>query len=119
METEHRIVEKNIYETGKHEYASKATANTALGFGIGGTVLAAAALCGRGRGLFGGGSGIPENVNINNNTVSPTSPSSFSVFEKECDDVIELTKEIYGSKISTLNQTHEAREIDINEKFQI
>ena len=61
-----------------------------------------------GGGSNGGGSS-PSNVNINCGGGSP-STSTFSVFEKECSDVLNLTNLIW-SKASA------AREIDVAEKF--
>lgn len=95
--------------------------STALGFGIGGAVLGAAALWGR-RGGIGGG--MPENVNIN--TVSDAisgrtgvAPTAFQAWEKECDDVLKLTNTIWGLKLNTQEQMYQHRETDINEKFQL
>ena len=60
MEAEKVIKEKEIvHEDEKKDYASKGLAGTALGIGIGGAVLGAAALWGR-RGI--GSNGMPENV---------------------------------------------------------
>lgn len=120
MDTEKKeVVEKVIHEDGAHKYASKSTANTGLGFGIAGTVLGAAALWGRGRGL-GFGGGMPENVNINNVGGSTSaSPSAFQSWAKECDDVVELTNTIWSQKVNTLEMMAGAREIDVNEKFQL
>ena len=47
------------------------------------------------------------------------SPSAFQAWEKSCDDAIELTRAFYNGRITELNEAREAREIDINEKFQI
>ena len=81
------IIEKEV--DNKKEYASKGVAGTALGIGIG--ALALSLLNGRGFGLFGnnwGHNGMPQNVNINADVNSPNSsmPSTFSVWEKECED---------------------------------
>lgn len=65
MEAEVKQVIKEkeyVHDENHDKYASKGLAGTALGFGIGGAVLGAAALWGR-RGGIGGG--MPENVNIN------------------------------------------------------
>lgn len=118
METENRVIEKHVYEEGKHEYASKNLASTALGFGIGGAVLGAAALWGRHNGLF--GNNMPENVNINTlGGASGVAPTAFEVYSNECKDVLDLTREIFGSKINTLNQMYAHRDTDINEKFYL
>lgn len=62
MEAEVKQVIKEkeyVHDENHDKYASKGLAGTALGFGIGGAVLGAAALWGR-RGGIGGG--MPENV---------------------------------------------------------
>lgn len=127
------IIEKKIYEEGKNErYASKDKANAALTLGIIGTVAGAAALWGRGGGIssiLGGGGGGPENVNIlstggggttlTTRTTGCCAPSAFNAWEKECEDIIALTNTIYGLKIGTMTAAQQARNIDVNEKFQL
>ena len=81
---------KEIEKEPTKEYASKGVAGTALGIGIG--ALALSMLNGRGFGLFGNGWGyngcMPQNVNINAdvNGTNSSMPSTFSVWEKECED---------------------------------
>ena len=110
---------------GTTPFASKGVAGTGLGLGIAGTALGLLALSrnGRGIGLFGGTSGTPENVNINTTSLSSgngvSSPTAFQTWHKECDDVLALTNEMWGLKVSTMNSAREAREVDVNEKFQI
>lgn len=123
METTNKeIIEKKVYEDGKHEYASKGVAGTALGIGIGG--LALALLNGGGRGLFGGlggGAAMPENININTaegNNGSST-PTAFQAWEKGVDEAIALTNTIWGLKVNTQEQMYNHRETDIAEKFQL
>lgn len=118
---------KEIYNSGGYgydhmhhkDYASKGTANTALGFGIAGTAIGLASMFRNGGfNLFGNSS--PENVNIN--TISGGAlgaPSAFQVYSKECDDAIALTSAIYQGQISGLRKMQDAREIDVNEKFQL
>ena len=96
MEAEVKQVIKEkeyVHDENHDKYASKGLAGTALGFGIGGAVLGAAALWGR-RGGIGGG--MPENVNIN--TVSDAisgrtgvAPTAFQAWEKGCDEALALT----------------------------
>lgn len=124
METTNKeIIEKKVYEEGKHEYASKGVAGTALGIGIGG--LALALLNGNGRGLFGlgGGATMPDNVNINTATGgsggSSEAPTAFEAWEKGCDEALALTNTIWGLKVNTQEQMYNHREVDINEKFQL
>ncbi len=105
-------------------YASKGVAGTGLGLGIAGTALGLLALSrnGMGIGLF-GNSGMPENVNINTTSLSSgngiSSPTAFQAWHKECDDVLALTKEMWGLKVSTMDNARAAREVDVNEKFQL
>lgn len=122
-DTNTKVVEKKVYEEGKEkkEYASKALAGTALGFGIGGTALA---LLGRGgRGVFGslGGNTMPENVNINAygyGAGSPANqPTALQVLEKENSDEVKLLTDMFGLKLDTANKFYQMRETDIAEKF--
>lgn len=105
-------------------YASKGVAGTGLGLGIAGTALGLLALSrnGMGIGLF-GNSGMPENVNINTTSLSSgngvSSPTAFQTWHKECDDVLALTKEMWGLKVSTMDNARATREVDVNEKFQL
>lgn len=124
MEAEVKQVIKEkeyVHDENHDKYASKGLAGTALGFGIGGAVLGAAALWGR-RGGIGGG--MPENVNIN--TVSDAisgragvAPTAFQAWEKGCDEALALTNTIWGLKVNTQEQMYNHREIDINEKWQL
>lgn len=122
METANKeIIEKKVYEDGKHEYASKGVAGTALGIGIGG--LALALLNGNGRGLFGlgGGANMPDNVNINtaNGGSSDAAPTAFEAWERGCDEALALTNTIWGQKVNTLEQMYSHRETDVAEKFSL
>lgn len=85
--------------------------------GIAGTALGLLALGRNGIGLF-GGSSMPENININDNGNS-ASPSSFQTWSKECDDALALTNEMWGLKVGTMESMQQAREVDVNEKFQL
>lgn len=102
-------------------YATKGVAGTGLGLGIAGTALGLLALSkgNRGLGLF--GNGTPENVNINANMggMSGTAPTAFQSWEKGCEDALALTNAMWGLKVSTMDNARAAREVDINEKFQI
>lgn len=105
-------------------FASKGVAGTGLGLGIAGTALGLLALSrnGRGIGLF-GNSGMPENVNINTTSLSSgngvSSPTAFQTWSKECEDALALTNEMWGLKVSTMDNARAAREVDVNEKFQL
>lgn len=76
-------------------------AGAGLGLGIAGTVLGGAALLKQGGlGLFGNSwsGNVPQNVNINSETTTfdgVHSPSTFQVWEKECEDTMMLQKNIY------------------------
>ena len=88
------IVEKvkEIEKEPTKEYASKGVAGTGLGLGIAGTALGLLALHKGGFGLFGNNlgynGGMPQNVNINAdvNGTNGAVPTTFSVWEKECED---------------------------------
>lgn len=106
-----------VYNT---PFASKGVAGAGLGLGIAGTALGLLALSRNGFGLF--GNNTPENVNINANMGVGShgiAPTSFQAWEKGCDDALALTNEMWGLKVSTMNNAREAREVDVNEKFQL
>lgn len=112
------------YGYGTTPFATKGVAGTGLGLGIAGTALGLLALGrNRGLGLFGGTSGTPENVNINTTSLGGgngvSSPTAFQAWNKECEDALALTNEMWGLKVNTMNQAKEAREVDVNEKFQL
>jgi hypothetical protein len=121
-----QVIKEKEYVHGedRKEYASKGVGNAALTTGIIGTALGAAALWGRGGRIFGGGGGMPENVNIN--TVSDAiagrsgvAPTAFQAWEKGCEEALSLTNTIWGIKVNTQEQMYAHREIDINEKWQL
>jgi hypothetical protein len=89
--------------------------------GIAGTALGLLALSkDRGFSLF--GNNAPENVNINANmggTTGYTAPTAFQAWEKECSDALALTNEMWGLKVNTMDNARAAREVDVNEKFQL
>jgi hypothetical protein len=93
--------------------------------GIIGTVLGAAALWGRGGGigniLGGGATGVPTNVNINGGlgTSGCCAPTAFEAYQHECEDVLALTSALYNQRISSLQEATAARNVDVNEKFQL
>ena len=132
------VIEKTVYESDGHygggNRNTRERANTALGFGIAGTVLGLAALWGRGNNgigsLLGGGgaSGLsggssPANININGGYGTPVSscghvcPTAFEAYEKSCDEAVALTSAIYNQRINSLNEATAAREVDVREKF--
>lgn len=112
-----QVIKEKEYVHGedRKEYASKGVGNAALTTGIIGTALGAAALWGRGGRIFGGGGGMPGNVNIN--TVSDAiagrsgvAPTAFRAWEKGCEEALSLTNTIWGLKSTLRNRcTHIAR----------
>lgn len=72
--------------------------------------------------LFGGGgnsSGVPTNVNINGGIGGGgcVAPTTFEVYQHECDDVLKLTNTLWGQKVNTLELLAAQRNTDIAEKF--
>lgn len=119
-----QIVEKKVYEDGKKEYASNGKANAGLTLGIIGTALGAGAWLwgnnGRGTGILGGGTAMPENVNILASGLGGSAaPTALHVEEKECQDMLNLTNEMWGMKLNTQNTLYAMRDTDIAEKFSI
>ena len=102
------IVEKvkEIEKEPTKEYASKGVAGTGLGLGIAGTALGLLALNRGGFGLFGNNwgynGGMPQNVNINAdvNGTNGSMPSTFSVWEKECEDNLKQQADMYNLALS-------------------
>lgn len=101
-------------------------ANAGMALGIVGTVLGGAALLGRGRGLnlFGnsgyGTSGNGANIAIAScGTGNGVAPTSFQAWEKSCEDALALTNEMWSLKVGTMDSAKAAREVDVNEKFQL
>lgn len=109
---------KEIEKDHHKEYASKGVAGAGLGLGIAGTALGLLALNNRGFGLF-GNSGMPENVNINNNAGSPTTPSAFDVWEKECSDNLEQQANLYNMALNNQYQRFNDRQTLNGELFSV
>ena len=105
------VVEKEIIRDEHKDYASKGTANTALGLGIAGTALW----------LLNGGLGrLSLFGNCNNDGVgSPTyTQNEIDVLSaKECQDAIDLTKAIYNQKIQTMEDRFSDRNTVVSELF--
>lgn len=110
---------------GNYSRSTRERSNAALGFGIAGTALGIAALWGRNGGigniLGGGASGVPTNVNINGGlgTSGCCAPTAFEAYKHECEDVLALTSALYGQRINSLQEATAARNVDVNEKFQL
>jgi len=92
--------------------------------GIAGTALGLLALSrGGGFNLFGGGSSMPENVNINNNS-NPSgsmwsSPSAFDVWAKESSDIFNAQKALYDYALLDQNQRFMDRQTLNSELFGV
>lgn len=124
------IFREKVYESSENNgggWNTRERTNTALGFGIAGTVLGAAALAKGGLGgilggLTGGGT-VPVPVSapapVSIGYTGCCAPSAFSAYAKECDDYVELLNTVYGLKIGTLQAAQAARDVDVNEKFQL
>lgn len=119
------VKEKEIvHDDENKDYASKGVGNAGLTLGIIGTGLGLWALSRNRGGLFGGGAGMPENVNIN--TVSDAiagrssgAPTAFQAWEKGCSEALALTNAMWGLKVNTQEQMYAHRETDVAEKFQL
>lgn len=116
------IFREKVYESGGHGGSNtREKANTALGFGIAGTVLGGAALLAKGGlgSILGGGSpSAPVTVNYSDGAGSHgCGCSPFYAFSKECDDILNLTKTAYELKIGTMVAAQQARDVDVAEKF--
>ena len=112
------IKEKEIvhddYERGGSNLRGKA--NAGLTLGIIGTVLGGAALAKQGGigGLL--GSGVAPSGGVTYNVTSPATCTA-SLYTKECDDILSVTKGMYDLYIAGTANAAKAREIDVAEKF--
>ena len=93
-------------------------ANAGLTLGIIGTVLGGAALARQGGigGILGGGGSAPASGGVTYNVSSPACCTP-SLFAKECDDILNVTKGMYDLAIAGMNNATKAREVDVAEKF--
>ena len=103
--------------------ASRGVAGAGLGLGIAGTALGLLALSRNGGfNLFGNSANVPENVNIN--TIGGGShgfgtPTTFQVWEKECEDTLLAQKNLYDYALLQQNQRYTDRENLNQELFGI
>ena len=115
------VIEKiKEVDSSQKNYASKGVAGTGLGLGIAGTALGLLALGSRGRGfnLFGGGYSMPENVNINTTMRSGgVAPTSFQVWEKECEDTLKAQADMYNLALNNQYQRFNDRQTLNSELF--
>ena len=116
------IKEKEIvhddYNNGGWGGNLRGRANAGLTLGIIGTVLGGAALAKQGGigGILNGGAAAPASGGVTYNVSSPACCTP-SLFAKECDDILNVTKGMYDLAIAGLNNATKAREIDVAEKF--
>lgn len=119
METfikEKEIVHDDYNNGGGHNLRGRA--NAGLTLGIIGTVLGGAALARQGGigGILNGGAAAPASGGVTYNVSSPACCTP-TLFAKECEDVLNVTKGMYDLAIAGLNNAAKAREVDVAEKF--
>ena len=119
METfikEKEIVHDDYNNGGGHNLRGRA--NAGLTLGIIGTVLGGAALARQGGigGILNGGATAPASGGVTYNVGSPACCTP-SLFAKECDDILNVTKGMYDLFIVGQQNATKAREIDVAEKF--
>lgn len=112
------IKEKEVvYDEGRRDSNTRGKANAGLTLGIIGTVLGGAALArqgGIGGILSGGASSAPSGVTYNVSSPATCTPT---LFAKECDDILNVTKGMYDLYIAGMSNAAKAREVDVAEKF--
>ena len=96
-------------------------ANAGLTLGIIGTAGAALALARQGGifgngGLLGGSAPASGSGSVTYNVSSPATCTP-TLYTKECEDILNVTKGMYDLAIAGLNNSAKAREIDVAEKF--
>lgn len=119
METfikEKEIVHDDYNNGGGHNLRGRA--NAGLTLGIIGTVLGGAALARQGGigGILNGGAAAPASGGVTYNVSSPACCTP-SLFAKECDDILNVTKGMYDLYIAGASNAARARETDVAEKF--
>ena len=119
METfikEKEIVHDDYNNGGGHNLRGRA--NAGLTLGIIGTVLGGAALARQGGigGILGGGATAPASGGVTYNVSSPACCTP-SLFAKECEDILSVTKGMYDLFIVGQQNATKAREVDVAEKF--
>jgi hypothetical protein len=117
------IKEKEIvhddYNNGGWNGNLRSRANAGLTLGIIGTAGAALALARQGGigGLLGGVASAPASGGaVTYNVTSPACCTS-SLYTKECEDILNVTKGMYDLAIAGMTNAAKAREVDVAEKF--
>ena len=105
-----------IYDEGRRDSNTRGKANAGLTLGIIGTVLGGAALARQGG--IGGilNPSAPASGGVTYNVSSPATCTP-TLFAKECDDILSVTKGMYDLYIAGMSNAAKAREIDVAEKF--
>lgn len=86
-------------------------------WGIAGTLLG---IAGTATGITALATKVPKNGCGNHHSYhGGGAPTAFEAWEKSCEDQVALTAAIYQDRIATLNDARAAREVDVNEKFQL
>ena len=119
METfikEKEIVHDDYNNGGGHNLRGRA--NAGLTLGIIGTVLGGAALARQGGigGILGVGSPAPASGGVTYNVSTPATCTP-SLYAKECEDILNVTKGMYDLFIVGQQNAAKAREVDVAEKF--
>ena len=96
----------------KHEYASNGKANAGLALGIIGTALGAMNTLGGGMALFGNG------CMMGRNTGCPATDVA-TLYAKENEDNVALTRGIYDMRINDLKEKYAARNVVVDEMFRL
>lgn len=100
---------------------TRGKANAGLTLGIIGTAGAALALARQG-GIFGGGGLLggtapaSSSGSVTYNVSTPATCTS-SLYAKECEDILSVTKGMYDLAIAGMSNAAKAREVDVAEKF--
>ena len=113
------IKEKEVvYDEGRRDSNTRGKANAGLTLGIIGTVLGGAALARQGGigGILNGGGAAAPGGSVTYNVTSPATCTP-TLFAKECDDILNVTKGMYDLYIAGMSNAAKAREIDVAEKF--
>lgn len=59
------------------------------------------------------------NINGGLGTSGCCAPTAFEAYQHECEDVLALTSALYNQRINSLQEATAARNVDVNEKFQL